>query len=517
MHTETLSLEETHCFNPFFLDYIKEKESLKPYYKEFPRIENFKKIISEREFDASRRDLLYEVLSKQYQEMEVSQKLSANILSLKGPNTFTITTGHQLNIFTGPLFFHYKIITVINACKSLGKKYPDYHFIPLYWMASEDHDFEEISHFFLGNEKIEWKTNQKGAVGRFNPNGLLEIAQKLPGNFQYFKEAYAKKTLSEAVRYYVNQLYGEEGLLILDADDVRLKSSFKEIIKRDIIGGETLPQVSETSDNLMKLGYKPQINARDINFFYLEEGFRGRIERKGDQFRVIDTTLNFTQSDLLAMIDQHPERFSPNVTLRPVFQELVLPNLAYVGGPAEMVYWLQLKSLFDHYEVSYPVLIPRNYALIIPKFLQDKWAKIRLPFHYIFLDQEEIIKRWVHAFSNHNLSFQNEIQQLHLLIDSTQSKVAEVDTTLIPHLESIKVSFSNKLKQAEEKLIRSEKRKYKEKKQQIITVKEELFPNGTLQERKINFLQFAQQNPDFIKDLIEIFDPFRFEMYLVFE
>ncbi|MEO1257102.1 MAG: bacillithiol biosynthesis BshC, partial [Bacteroidota bacterium] len=147
MHTETLPLDETDCFSQFFLDYINQKETLQPFYSAFPKIENFEQTIKSRNFQDHNRKVLVDVLKKQYQNIEPTPSVEENITLLESDKTFTITTGHQLNIFTGPLYFIYKIVTVVNTCKSLSLKYPNYNFVPVYWMASEDHDFDEINHF----------------------------------------------------------------------------------------------------------------------------------------------------------------------------------------------------------------------------------------------------------------------------------------------------------------------------------------------------------------------------------
>ena len=226
MRTETLPLDETDCFSQFFLDYINKKETLTRFYSEFPEIENFKKSIQERNFPVEHRTILVEVLKSQYSNLDHSSAVSENIEALNSNKTFTVTTGHQLNIFTGPLYFIYKIVSVINACKTLKQRYPDYTFVPVYWMASEDHDFDEINHFHFDGQKHKWETDQKGAVGRFDPSGLVDIANKLPAGAHFFSEAYAEKTLADAGRKYVNYLFGSEGLVVIDADHTKLKRLF---------------------------------------------------------------------------------------------------------------------------------------------------------------------------------------------------------------------------------------------------------------------------------------------------
>src|SRR5687767_13962084 len=220
MQLDKIALADTHAFSPFFLDYIEQKESLNPYYNRYPSLENFAGQIAEKSlFPADNREVLATALQNQYDGFEHSARVTENILLLKNKKTFTVTTGHQLNIFTGPLYFIFKIVTVINTCKKLKEKYPQYNFVPVYWMASEDHDYDEIKYFKLYGKKYTWETNQTGAVGRFSTKGLDTLAHDLPGDIKIFGEAYKKgKTLSRAVRHYINELFGQEGLVVLDAD-----------------------------------------------------------------------------------------------------------------------------------------------------------------------------------------------------------------------------------------------------------------------------------------------------------
>ena len=384
-------------------------------------------------------------------------------------------------------------------------------------MASEDHDFEEISYFHFEGKKIEWKTDQKGAVGRFDPSGLKQITDELPKGAAFFKEAYTKETLADAVRSYVNHLFREEGLVVVDADDPELKKALIPVIEDDLFVHHAEDLVSKTSASLETTGYKAQVFARQINFFYLKDNIRERIEKTAHGFEVVDSDIVFSEEEIRKLIKSHPEQFSPNVILRPLYQEMILPNLAYVGGPSEAVYWLQLKSVFDHFEVDFPLLMPRNFALIIDKVTSKKWDKTGLKLKELFLDSEVALTKWVKTNSNHNLSFQKELQQLSGIQKAMKSTSNAIDTTLTQHIEALFTGFSARIEKAEKKLLRAEKRKYEEKRFQIESVKSTLFPGGTLQERKDNFLNFYLKDPQFIQKLLDTFDPFNYQMYLLSE
>ncbi|MEQ9402386.1 MAG: bacillithiol biosynthesis cysteine-adding enzyme BshC [Cyclobacteriaceae bacterium] len=517
MQTETIPLDETDCFSQLFIDYINQKPELTSFYSRFPSVENFKPIIEERNFLNSHRDVLVKSLQRQYEGTTTTKLVSENIKSLAHEKTFTLTTGHQLNIFTGPLYFIYKIVTVINACKTLKQEYPDCHFVPVYWMASEDHDFDEINHFFFEGKKHQWNTDQRGAVGRFELSGLQEILNQLPSGIDFFRDAYSLETLADAGRSYVNHLFGDEGVVVVDADDSELKKLFLPVIEDDLFSHSAQKASEKDTEGIQALGYKTQVSAREINFFYLDENLRERIEKTEEGFQVVDTDLRFTDPEMKALIQDHPEKFSPNVILRPLYQETILPNLAYVGGPSEAVYWLQLKSVFEHFNTPFPLLMPRNFALVISNNEASKWAKTGLGNGDLFLSNDAAFSKWVKSNSSNELSFQGEQEQFASLYEALKEKAQKVDPTLSQHLEALKTIAGTKIEKAEKKLIRAEKRNHEEKKAQIDTVKDSLFPGGNLQERRDNFLNFYLKDSEFIQKLIGTFDGFNYQMYLLFE
>lgn len=514
MLLKKLSLADTHSFTPFFLDYIEEKPALKPFYSRFPKIENFAAQIEEKAkfFTPRQREALVSTLKRQYQNITLAEPVKKNIDLLTMPSSFTITTGHQLNIFTGPLYFIYKIVTVINTCKQLKEKYPAFNFIPVYWMASEDHDYDEIKHFRLNGKKIVWETQQQGAVGRYHLKELQAILKDLPGHIKIFDEAYRKHTkLSDAVRHYVNALFANEGLLVIDPDDRDLKMQFRYVIEDDVIRSSTATAVEKTNRELEINNYKPQGFCRAINFFYLDDNVRSRIEKKDGTYHVLDTALKFNEREIKQMIAESPEKFSPNVILRPLYQEVVLPNLAYIGGPAEIVYWLQLKGVFDLAEVPFPVLMPRNFAMVMDHTLYRKFEKTDLQINNLFEEKNSLFNHWILKNARHNLTVEAERAAIANIFDTLKQRGEGIDKTLGPFIGAEGKRALISLEKIEKKLFRAEKRLRSDKLRQIETVKDALFPNGSLQERADNFLNFFQQDQEFIRKLITHFDPFDFK------
>lgn len=519
MRIQKLPFAETNSFSSFFLDYIQQKETLKKFYSLFPAPANFKTQIQHKKesYSSTNRSVLVDALQRQYKNLLQKDGVKNNITLLSQSNTFTITTGHQLNIFTGPLYFIYKIVTVINACKELKKQYPDSHFVPVYWMASEDHDYDEIKYFKLYGKKYTWETDQQGAVGRFNPKSIEKLFAEIPGEIGLFKNAYLKhNTLSEAVRYYVNELFGDEGLIVIDADDHELKKLFQPVITEDVLHHTPKRLVEHQNQELEALDYHPQVFARDINFFYVDKNIRSRIEEKEGRFHVLDTTIQFSKDEIASLIKTEPEKFSPNVILRPLYQEVILPNLAYAGGPAEVVYWLQLKGVFDHFNVPFPMLMPRNFALVIEKNVAHKFEKTGLDYKHLFEEKNYLFNQWIVKNTVHDLSLGKELALFAEQFASIRDRAAHIDSTLLKFVEAQATRTASSLEKIEQKILRAEKRVHREKLGQLESVKDLLFPNGSPQERVDNFLNFYQQDPQFIQKLLKSFDPFDYKFNLLF-
>ncbi|MEQ8686415.1 MAG: bacillithiol biosynthesis cysteine-adding enzyme BshC [Imperialibacter sp.] len=519
MRVEKISLGETGQFSPIFLEYLAKNESLKDFYQYYPSVENAEKQIAlKKAFPKKNRLRLEAVLNEQYGALDMSPKLRENIHALSEENTFTVTTGHQLNIFTGPLYFIYKIVTVIDACKQLKAKYPDYHFVPVYWAASEDHDFEEISYCYLYGKKYTWETDQKGAVGRFMPHSLSKVLDEMPDRASVFEKAYLDhNNLADAVRYYVNELFGHEGLVMVDGDHPDLKRIFAPIIKQDIEEHASNRLVEETTKKLDDAGFKTQVHAREINFFYLNSIHRDRIIEEDGIYKVNNTDLSFTREELWQLLEKSPEKFSPNVIMRPVYQEAILPNLAYIGGPAEVAYWLQFKAVFDHYQLPFPMLMPRNFGLVVQKSQASKIEKLGLKLADLFMEGHEIRKKYVRENSENDLLLGEEKAAFARLMEQVKAKAVAIDKTLDGYMGKQETRLLQEFEGMEKKLQKAEENNQAVAINQIESIKEKLFPGGSLQERHDNFLNFYLTNPAILDEFLNGFDAFDFSFHIFME
>ena len=527
MPTDCISYQKSGYFSKIIVDYLDEKKELKQFYNRFPILENFRAQIDEKSqnFQFETRQILSLELEKQYSNIELSEATLNNIKLLKLSNTFTITTGHQLNLFTGPLYFLYKIVSTINLCKELKSKYPDTNFVPVYWMASEDHDFEEINYFNFKNKKIKWNKESLGPVGRLSTNGLREVFEQfstelgISKNADYIKNLFSKSyleysNLTDATRFLANELFKKEGLVIIDGDSRELKELFIPYIKQELLHQTSFTKVSETIAILKD--YKIQVNPREINLFYIEDDLRERIILENEVYKVNNTKITFTKTEILKELENNPEKFSPNVILRPLYQEVILPNLCYIGGGGEIAYWLELKSNFEANKVTFPIIMLRNSVVIASQKQIEKINKLNLNWADLFSNQQELFTEKTKEFSKFKIDFSNQKEHLKLQFEAMYAIANETHKSFLGAVKAQETKQIKGLENLEKRLLKAEKKVHIETLERILLIQNELFPNQSLQERKVNFSEFyVEYGDDLIKKILLQLDPFKNEFSVV--
>ena len=543
MEASCINYKDTGSFSPTVIDYLEDNPALRSFYSYRPDLDGFAEFLNKKKVIANR-EILVNVLKEQY-SFESAAKVSPptgggdlegannpvleNISLLASPNTYTITTGHQLNIFAGPLYFIYKIVTAIKLSQQLKKAFPDKNFVPIYWMASEDHDFAEINYTNIGGKKVHWWYEASGATGRINPEtmrlalnqykGALGIEKHAHELAEIVETAYTKfDKLADATRYLVNALFGQYGLVVIDADDHLFKKQFALIMERDIIEQNSFKNISATNEKLQQLGVNIQVNPREINFFYLLDGLRERIVFENGCYRVLNSEIGFSEVELKQEISKYPERFSPNVVMRPLYQECILPNIAYIGGGAEVVYWLELKLNFDYYKVDFPILVLRNSGLVIGRETASKITKMELQPADLFKSIDNIKNDWIKKHSKHTLSLSEEWRELASVFEKIKLRAHKIDSTLAPSAEAVQTRLKHAIDNLEKKLIKAEKRNYHTRLEQVNQIKNDLFPRDSLQERTENFgLYYVKWGQCFIDELIKNFEPLAFKFTVLTE
>ena len=526
-----IPFKETGYFSEFITDYLSQKAELRCLYHRFPLATNLPAQIKEKQahYSAENRDILAQALERQYKNLSISKETYQNIEALRQENTFTITTGHQLSLFTGPLYFIYKIVTTIVSCQQLKKLYPQYNFVPIYWMATEDHDFEEINHFSFRGQKLSWHAEQSGMVGDFSTEGLERISHILKvllgkshqGQYlaSLFERAYEQhKTLASATRYLVNELFTPYGLVIIDGNDKALKELLVPYFKRELLENASHKEVEKTLAYIKSVNknYPEQVHPREINIFYVKDGIRERIVKEEQGYTVLNTSIRFSEEEILRHLECFPEYFSPNVILRPLYQEVILPNLAYIGGGGEIAYWLELKDMFALYKVPFPMLMLRNSVLLISEAQEKKLHKLGLTHHDIFLKNNILENKITQRLSEYPIDFsaqraclQEHFAQLHQI-------AAHTDKSFLGTVKAQEAKQIKGLDNLEKRLLKAQKKKYRETLDRVIDLRVSLFPKESLQERVDNFSEYMiESQGQFINTLVKHLSPFDFRFVIL--
>jgi len=448
-------------------------------------------------YGSVQRYLLQEGLEELYADVLRSEQVHTNIEKLSQANCFTVTTGHQLSLATGPLFFIYKILHVIKQCEELKVSYPEYEFVPVYWMASEDHDFAEIQSVQLFQQILNWDRSNGGAVGRMNLDGLETVISEIHTKFQNhpdseihtLMDAMSGENYGAAFFQFVNELFGHYGLIIMDGDLPLWKEAFSPILKQELITGFSSKAVEQTNQSLSQAGFPLQVEVKDTNLFYLSPEKRERIQRTETGFQIGSKEMD-TES-ILAELKNHPESFSPNVVLRPVYQEFLLPNLCYVGGPGEIMYWLQLKTVFQEANVLFPLIQARTSILLLEEKNWNEWQAMGFSTQDLWRNPQDLKHEFLEREGSQAIDF-SELDELTLKLSSKWTQLThEVDSNQVSMVEAELTRISKQLFQLKDRLEKIRKGKFDKQLKLIDAISSKCFPKGELQERSSNLFSFC--------------------------
>lgn len=509
-----IDYSSTHSFSKLAVDYIAKLPIFSEWQAFEPSLDGIDRAITERNNFTIDRTALVAVLKNQYTAYE-NDAIQQQIDLLQNEQTYTVCTAHQPNLLTGPIYFLYKIAHTIALANYLNKRYPQKKFIPIYYMGSEDNDWDELAHFNFNQQTFTWDYPElKGAFGRAETKYAADILKKVlsyigPSNDhtnqlkQMLTKAYAEEsTISKATQSLVHALFGEYGLLVFNPDDRLVKEKMIPLFEKELLERKSFGLCQEQSQKINAY-YPTQANPRPINLFYLNETGRNRIEWNNDQYSIVNTSLTFAQEQILNELYNFPERFSTNVITRGLLQETWLPNVAFIGGGAEIAYWLQLKPIFKEHRIFFPPLLLRQSYLLINTQQQKKLLQIGLTEQSIFNATETLLKLKLKELGIEEPSLNEQWESMQAILQHVQLKAQTIDPTLNDAAAATISKIEKHVVQLQQKMLRAEKRKLHTYKDQIEQLKAALFPNNQLQERYCNFLDFYGSNPDLIKNLIE--------------
>ena len=519
MHSERIDFSLIPQISATDVAYANEEPALRKFYKYDVDLESFAKVISDRANVACDRSLLVEVLKEQYSGLTQFETVQDNIDALRSENAFTVVTAHQPCLLLGPLYFVYKIISAIRLSEELNARYPHHKIVPVFVIGGEDHDFAEINHARLFNRELVWQTDEKGAVGMMSPaslSGVLDELKLILGDSEHAVEIFdlVSKNYTEHPTYHsatqglINDLFGNYGLLVLNMNDTKLKAGFSRFMRTELLSQPSKKLVEETQQELHSMGFKPQAFPREINMFYMKEQLRERIVLEDGVFKVLNTDIVFSRAEIELELENHPERFSPNVILRPIYQESVLPNLAYIGGGGELAYWLERKSHFQYYDLNFPMLIRRNSILWIDAAGVQKMDKLQLNATDLFQDVESLVKRYVKSHADTSIDLHEAKSAVQEQFGNIAELARKVDATLEKAVLAEQAKSLQGIEQLEARLLKAEKQRQETAVQQIRTLTQKYCPNGGLQERAENFIPYyVKYGRKYFDDLMKVCHP----------
>ena len=509
------------------LNYIDQDENLSELYNLFPIKENYIKQAKTKLENYKNREILVEQIKQQLSDLDLSKKQQKNLKKLSEKNTVTITTGHQLNLFTGPIFFFYKILQVIKACKELNQEQDEINYVPIFWMATEDHDFEEINHFKHGDRNIHWSKKHGGPVGRLSTEGLKDVFESflliLPNGTKKIQlqelidQSYlSHDNLTDATRKLVHLLFKDYGLLFVDGDDKELKKLMISTFEKELIQQKSYQHVIPQNAKLEALGYSIQVNPREINLFYMkDDNSRERIVEENGTYFVNNTSITFTQEEIIADLQQNPDKFSPNVILRPLYQETILPNVAYIGGGGEIAYWLQLKEMFTQFEIDFPLLVLRNSMLIRTEKQYEKQQKLNLTNEDLFSNSLIITKKRVMNLSEIAPKIPALEEELKSIFERLENLSGLTDSSFADMIQAQRTKQLKGFERIKKRLIHAEVKQNEDILRRIDELLTDLNQQNGLQERVKNFADFDYINLHYFIDFIaDSLQPFEFEFII---
>jgi len=525
-----------------FLDYLYEFDNVKEFYSaDFRNKENYLKIfksVSDSKNDA--REKVAQILKAQYLSLQPSVLTSKNIDSLSDKRTMAVVTGQQLGILGGPLYTFYKIITAIKLSRHLSERYDEYNFVPVFWLESDDHDFNEVRSIKIINdnnniinvgysEEIS-EDDAKESVGyiRFNES-LNEFFNTLIKNLRdtEFKEPLLEKikgfyaegnTFKDSFKKLIHWIFDEFGLIIFDPQDKQVKDLLKPIFKKEITDFRQHTQELVNVSARLEEFYHAQVKVRPVNLFLTVDNGRYSIEPVENEFKLRRKRKSFSLEQLLEIAESEPERFSPNVLLRPICQDFLFPTAFYIAGPSEISYFAQLKPLYSFYKITEPIIYPRSSATVLENSISKILSKHDIAVTEIFVDGDIIKKRILDSLSEVTLEdlFSRVNTDIEIAFDQLKERLFQLDKTISDSSKKYKEKIFQALNELKAKAEQAQQKKHEATLRQIDKAAVTLFPMKNLQERELNFTHFTNKyGMDFIKLMFKEIQINKFEHQVI--
>jgi bacillithiol biosynthesis cysteine-adding enzyme BshC len=500
-----------------FLDYIYNFKNVAKYYAH--------------DFNDFNIELIQEVLSGYKNRVKVVEVLRRQNLSLgnryasenidlfEKENTLAVVTGQQVGLFTGPVYTIYKIISAIKLSSALAEKFPEYNFVPVFYLEGEDHDFFEANNakiFNSNNElvKIEF-IPEHSPKENYGPVGALKFDKKIKDvlnklEFELQDSEFKSEIMSllrysydegvnftEAFVKFCAEIFKDFGLIFLNPNDPELKQLLVPIFSKEIEEHPKLAGLIIDVSAELERKYHAQVKPRPLNLFLIYKDGRFPIEpdEQEGMFKLKGIRFKFSKGELINILETSPQLLSPNVVLRPVCQDVLLPTVAYVAGPSEIAYFAQIKPAYEYFNILMPIIFPRISATLIEPKVRRIIEKYEIDIREVYTDFNSLAKRIILANSEVDIKgfFDSVRSRLGSLLDEVKVFVAGVEPSLVGAVENSSEKIFYHINNIYEKTLSASQRKNEVISQQIQKLKLNLLPEDELQERVLNITYFLNK------------------------
>ena len=506
-------------FSPLFVDYVSNFSKVQHLYAwNFRNETHWKSLlkqVAERSLD---RSALVKILGEQNRNFHCGVRTLANIDALLNDNTVAVVTGQQVGLFTGPLYTILKTLTTLKLVEQLSDRYPEYNFVPVFWLEGEDHDFEEVNSIKVitgSNEVAEMKYELKppsddqnlGAVGKIEFDDTIEgvfanLEETLvqtefkPKVLELFRTAYQKgMTFNRAFAHLLNVLLENSGLIFLDPNDKDVKKLLAPLFQRELEETPRFCQLVGDQSAELEKQYHAQVKPKSLNLFFFHRGGRYLLEPRADGYTLKGTRQHLTKEFITEAARNTPELFSSNVVLRPICQDWLLPTLAYVGGPAEVAYFAQLKPLYEAVNIPCPIIYPRASATIMEEKAEKVLERYSVSLLDLLSDVEMVKEKVAGQVADFNLDevFGGTFLTVQESLDGIKPALQDIDPTLVGALENVSRKTVANLEGLKEKAVAAQKRQHEVSLRQIDKAASIVFPQSSFQERELNVVYFLNK------------------------
>ena len=529
LRVETLSFDRIPHQTRLFLDYLRDPTALREFYPFAVRFHHelptrAPEVLAAHQTD---RGALCDALQDMNAAWGAGEGTLKNIQLLRDADCLAVVSGQQAGLFSGPLYTIYKALSAVKLAGCLTQRQTKA--VPVFWIATEDHDFPEVAKAeFIGRDcklaavEMPAALHREGQpVGRVVIDNsidavLAQLLELLPGSeFTPDLEAVLRDTwrpgrsYGEAFARMMTSLLGKHGLVLLDPLDPRLKALAAPLYAKAALRAHDIATAIEArSQRLIEAGYHAQVTASENSFplfLHDDSGARYALIRSSDgKYTTKQSDKAYSAEELSKLALAQPEKFSPNVTLRAVVQDFLLPTIAYYGGAAEIAYFAQTGEVYRLLERPITPILPRSSLTMIERHTGRVLERYGLGLVDLFAGTESVLKRVVeeHLGADTAQLFAKTEGSVNSELDELREKLRSVDPTLADALETGRRKINYQLEGLRTRFYRAQMARDEAVQRQLERAFDQLFPHKELQERHINITSLLARHGRYVVDWI---------------